>query len=98
MRLIIHPEASADIREEAEYYEGKQPGLGLAFLQEIDSAIESIVSMPEAFPKRRKNIHMFVLSRFPFSVLYRVHNNERGLEVLVVRHHARHQDYGMHRA
>jgi hypothetical protein len=29
MRLIVHPEASADIREEAEYYEGKQPGLGI---------------------------------------------------------------------
>jgi hypothetical protein len=30
MKLIIHPEASNDIREEAEYYEGKQAGLGVA--------------------------------------------------------------------
>jgi plasmid stabilization system protein ParE len=98
MKLIIHPEASADIREEAEYYEGKQTGLGLAFVQAVDSAIDTIVSMPEAFPKRRKNIRVFVLSRFPFSVLYRTRDNKRCLEVLVVRHHARHQDYRMHRA
>jgi plasmid stabilization system protein ParE len=80
MRLIIHPEASADIREE------------------VDSAIDTIASMPEAFPKRRKNIRMFVLSRFPFSVLYRIRANKDCLEVLVVRHHARHQGYGMDRA
>jgi plasmid stabilization system protein ParE len=98
MRLSIHPEASADIREEAEYYEGKQSGLGLAFLQEVDSAIDTIVSMPEAFPERRKNIRMYVLSRFPFSVLYRLRDKKRCIEVLVVRHHARHEDYGIHRA
>lgn len=97
MRLIIHPDASADIHKEAEYYEGKQTGLGMALLQEIDSAIESIVSMPEAFPKRRNNIRIVHLSRFPFSVLYRIHDNKRCLEILVVRHHARHQDYGVHR-
>jgi plasmid stabilization system protein ParE len=98
MRLIIHPEASADIRDEAEYYEGKQLGLGLELLQEVDSAINTIVSMPEAFAERRKNIRMYVLSRFPFSVLYRLRDEKRCLEVLVVRHHARHQDYGIHRA
>lgn len=64
MNLLIHPEASADIREEAEYYEARQAGLGLAFLQEVDSAIESIMAMPKAFPERRKNIRMFVLPRF----------------------------------
>lgn len=77
---------------------GKQPGLGVAFLQEVDSAIETIVSMPKAFVERRKDIRMFVLSRFPFSILYRLRDNDRCLEVLVVRHHARHQDYGLHRA
>jgi plasmid stabilization system protein ParE len=97
MKLLIHPEASADIREEAEYYEAKQAGLGLAFLQEVDAAMESILATPKAFPLRRKNIRVFILPRFPFSVFYRINDNERYLEVLVVRHHARRPDYGMSR-
>ena len=98
MRLLIHPEASADIREEAEYYEAKQAGLGLAFLEEVDSAIESIMATPKAYPLRRKNIRIFILPRFPFSVFYRISDSEHAIEVLVVRHHARRPDYGMRRA
>lgn len=96
MKLVIHPGASADIQEEATYYEERQVGLGLAFLDEVDAAIGTILSTPEAFPQRRKNIRIFVLARFPFSLLYRVSQDR--LEVLVVRHHARHENYGLGRA
>lgn len=95
MKLIIHPEASAEIQEEATYYEDKQAGLGLEFLDEVDAAIDTVLSMPHAFPKRRKNIRMYVFKRFPFSLLYRITNET--LEVLVVRHHARRENYGMNR-
>lgn len=95
MKLIIHPGASADIQEEANYYEERQPGLGIAFLGEVDAAVDTVLSMPEAFPKRRKSIRMFVFARFPFSLLYRTVENT--LEVLVVRHHARREDYGLDR-
>jgi hypothetical protein len=74
MKVIIHPGASADIQEGAEYYEGKQAGFGLAFLDEVDTAIDTIVSMPQAFPERRKVIRMFVFSRFPFSLALRSGN------------------------
>jgi plasmid stabilization system protein ParE len=95
VRLIIHPEASADIQAEANYYEEIQAGLGAAFLDEVDAAIDTVLGMPEAFPIRRTNIRVFVFARFPFSLLYRV--SESALEVLVVRHHARHENYGMDR-
>lgn len=93
MRLVIHPDASADIAEQAAYYASKEAGLGQAFLDEIDAGIETIRAMPEAFPERRPNLRMFVLPRIPFSVLYRVTN--RTQQILVVRHHARREDYGL---
>ena len=96
MNLAIHPGASADISEQATYYESKQQGLGLAFMDEIDTGIETILAMPLAFPERRPNLRMFVLPRFPFSVLYRV--TDRTLQILVIRHHARDDEYGMGRA
>lgn len=95
MKLIIHPEASAEIEEEAAYYEDKQSGLGLEFLDGVDAAIDTILSMPYTFAIRRKNIRMYVLPRFPFSILYRVQSEI--LEILIVRHHARNEDYGMNR-
>ena len=95
MRLVIHPDAAADIAEQAAYYASKEAGLGQAFLDEIDASIEMIMAMPEAFPERRRNLRMLVLPRFPFSVLYRIQNQI--LQILVVRHHARHQDYGLGR-
>lgn len=51
MKLIIHPEVSAEIEDEATYYEDKHSGLGLDFLDEVDAAIDTVVSMPLAFPK-----------------------------------------------
>jgi len=95
VNLVIHPGASADIQEEANYYENIQTGLGLEFLDEVDAAVDTVLSMPEAFAERRENIRMFVFARFPFSLLYRITGNS--LELLVVRHHARHDDYGMER-
>lgn len=95
MRLTIHPDAAADIQEEAQYYEEIEPGLGMAFLDEVDLAVDTVLSMPQAFPSRRENLRMYVFSRFPFSLLYRLDDNV--LEVLVVSHHARHEDYGMER-
>lgn len=80
MRLVIHPDAAADIAEQAAYYASK---------------IKVIRAMPEAFPERRRNLRMFVLLRFLFPVLYRIQNQT--LQILVVRHHARHQDYGLGR-
>lgn len=96
MRLVIHPDASADIAEQAAYYASKEAGLGRAFLDEIDAGIERIMALPEAFPERRRNLRMFVLQRFPFPVLYRI-QNQATLQILVVRHHARHEDYGLGR-
>lgn len=95
MRLVIHPDAAADIAEQAAYRASKEAGLGQAFLDEIDASIEMIMAMPEAFPERHRNLRMFVLPRFPFSVLYRIQNPI--FQILVVRHHARHQDYGLGR-
>ena len=95
MRLRIHPGASAEIRKEALYYEQQAPGLGTDFLQEIDNSVERIAAHPEQFPASDPNLKKCVLERFPFSILFR---EKPGLvEILVVRHDARHPSYGHER-
>jgi hypothetical protein len=41
--------ALVEIREAATFYEGKVSGLGVDFLDEVDAAIERILSFPEAW-------------------------------------------------
>lgn len=43
--------AFAEIREAAEFYENRVSGLGADFLDEVDAAIERILSFPEAWGK-----------------------------------------------
>lgn len=95
MKLRIHPEASAEIQKEAIYYEQKSQGLGANFLKEIDEAVERIIGYPEQFPDWNYGLKKCMLNRFPFSILFRHKPNL--IEILVVRHDARHPDYGLER-
>ena len=95
MKLTIHPDASAEIELEARYYEGQAPGLGAAFLGAIDDAVQRVALSPQHFPSDERGLKKCVVERFPFTVRFRQLNG--GIEVLVVRHDARHPDYGSER-
>ena len=53
-----------------EYYESRQPGLGLDFLQEIDSSIETIRNAPERRRLHDDGTRRDLPSRFPYLVVY----------------------------
>ena len=71
------PEASAELSEAAVWYEERRDGLGIEFLQTIDSALDLIARFPQAgvvvpgvpldLPVRRVPVR-----RFPFHVVYLV--------------------------
>jgi hypothetical protein len=46
-RLIIEPEAEAELEEAADRYESNVPGLGLAFLLEMRSRTRDVLETPE---------------------------------------------------
>jgi plasmid stabilization system protein ParE len=52
-RLIVRPEAEADIAEAAVWYESREPGLGLNLLSEVRSAIARAFKSPESFTRVR---------------------------------------------
>ena len=74
-RFRTEPEASAELDEAALWYEQRRSGLGIEFLQAIDSALEFIARFPQAgapvpgvppdLPVRRVPVR-----RFPFHVIY----------------------------
>jgi hypothetical protein len=42
MTLRVRPEARVDIFDAAQWYEDREPGLGMAFIAEIDAAFQRI--------------------------------------------------------
>jgi plasmid stabilization system protein ParE len=83
MRIVFLPEASAELAAAAEWYQERQLGLGDDFLEEVGRATGAIAEAPDAWPAltgARRPVRRFLLSRFPFSVVYAI----RDEQVLVV--------------
>ena len=54
-RLIVRPEAEADISDAAVWYDGRTRGLGLELISEVQSAIARAIKAPESFTRVRLN-------------------------------------------
>jgi plasmid stabilization system protein ParE len=73
--------ALTEIREAAEFYDNRVSGLGADFLDELDTAIERILSFPEAWGPLGEKYRRCHLRRFPYSVIYSIQNRE---EILII--------------
>ncbi|HET8775803.1 MAG TPA: type II toxin-antitoxin system RelE/ParE family toxin [Thermoanaerobaculia bacterium] len=69
-RLIVSPEARADIAEAVAWFRDRSPALPVRFGVEIESTYSSILEHPEMYPRVYKNFHRAFLNRFPYSVFY----------------------------
>ena len=47
-RVSFHPLAEQELNEAAGYYDATSPGLGAAFLDEVERAVKQILEYPEA--------------------------------------------------
>jgi toxin ParE1/3/4 len=69
-RLLIEPEAEADIAEAFAWYEAQRPGLGTEFKATLVELLDTIEDDPERFPIIRSRTRRALLRRFPFGVFY----------------------------
>ncbi len=81
-RISFHELAELELREAAQYYDSEVPGLGSAFLDEIDYSLHQIVRHPNAAPLIHDVVRRKLLRRFPYSLLYSFEGNS--LSVLAV--------------
>ena len=72
MRLEFHPEALAEFRAAAEYYESQQRGLGSRFVNAIDAAVTRIAEAPESGRIIEDDIRRCLSKVFPYAVLYSI--------------------------
>ncbi|HET9856079.1 MAG TPA: type II toxin-antitoxin system RelE/ParE family toxin [Methylomirabilota bacterium] len=81
-RPEFHPLADHELNEAAQYYDLENPGLGAAFLQEVDRCLESIQAQPEAGATLRGTVRRRLLRRFPYGLLYK--SQPSGIRILAV--------------
>lgn len=87
MRLIVRPEAEADIGDAYAWYESQRSGLGQRFLDELSRCLDHIQSAPKRYQPVRNEARRALLRRFPYGVFFVT--DERQASVIAVLHMAR---------
>jgi toxin ParE1/3/4 len=102
VRLELHPEAQAELRSVALWYDERRPGLGDEFISEISASLDRVCGAPESYPAwpgtRAEGplIRKATIQRFPYVIAFEEH--ERHLLVLAIAHSKRRPLYWLTRA
>lgn len=89
--LPFHELADQELNEAAQYYELETPGLGHAFLNEVERCLRFISEHPEAGPVVRGHVRRRLLRRFPYALLYSI--KPQGIRILAVMNLKRRPNY-----
>lgn len=82
-RLIVRPEAEADISDAYHGYEREVPGLGTQFLEAVDDGFNRISDSPLHYAILVSGIRRKLLGKFPYALFFVFEANEvRVLSVL----------------
>jgi len=91
MTFSFHPEAEEELRAAIDYYEDREAGLGYDFSLEVFTAIQNIITQPNAWPVMEDDVRRCLVNRFPFGVLYSLEPTT--VFVVAVMHQRRRPDY-----
>ena len=96
MTYRLHPAAVAEHLDSVAFYESRTPGLGADYLDQFEVAMRRVVESPLLSPiEVPPEIRIAYLQRFPFSILFRVGQNE--IQVLAIAHQRRRPRYWLGR-
>lgn len=89
--VVFHDIAEEELNEAAAYYARARPGLGDAFLAEVQRAVDELLVTPLAGTLVDKEVRWWLVRRFPYSVLYRVRDDH--IRILAIAHQKRRPFY-----
>ena len=95
MHVVSHPEAEQELEGAALWYEQRQPGLGVDFIDEFERTLRRIVAEPERWRRIRGQNRKLNFHRFPYALVYSVNNDV--LYIKAVMHLHRRPFYWQHR-
>lgn len=89
--LEFLPQAIEEFEEATQYYEEREPGLGLRFRMEIESVCAAIARQPLLWRERQGGFRRANCPAFPYYLAF-ILRGER-IIVAAVAHASRHPDY-----
>ena len=69
-RLIVAPQAEADLRESFVWYEERTAGLGHAFVESVERKFGTISGSPQIFRRRMGPYRLAATERFPYAIYF----------------------------
>ncbi|MBE9582258.1 MAG: type II toxin-antitoxin system RelE/ParE family toxin [Proteobacteria bacterium] len=93
--IEFHPDISQEIRDGYNWYESRSTGLGEDFINELDSAFDLILELPDTWPVLSKGFRRYLLDRFPYGVIYKI--RRESIFIVAVMHLSREPGYWVHR-
>lgn len=95
-----HPDAAAELDAAVEWYEDREPGLGISLVDHAVAARDSIAEWPDAWPpfagwNREPLVRSKKLDVFPFRVVYFVSTDD--LVIVAYAHERRRPSYWIDR-
>lgn len=96
MRVEYHPLTVSDLNDAVVYYNQQRAGHGEEFRSEVYAAIARIRANSSQYAVVEHDIRRCFVHRFPYSVLFRL-INEEVIRILIIRHHRRHPSFGLGR-
>jgi hypothetical protein len=72
MKVLIEPEAEAEIEAAAAWYQLEAQGFGNEFMRAVQTAVSTLGRQPMAFAIAYGRIRRIGLRRFPWSLFYEV--------------------------
>jgi len=70
VRLVVEPQAQADIDNTINWYDNQDFGAGSAFLTELKSVLGRIADKPARYPFHKPGLRRAKVKRFPYTVFY----------------------------
>ena len=70
MRLIVRPEAEADLALGFDWYQNQRAGLGAEFIAEVSRTLESVADQPLQYPVILTPLRRALVRRFPYAVFF----------------------------
>ena len=95
MNFELHPSARQELADAVEYYRQISPRLGNSFVDEFESAVNRIISFPEAWPKLSKNTRRCRINHFPYGIIYAV--ERQNILIIAIMHLQREPNYWVDR-
>jgi plasmid stabilization system protein ParE len=90
-RVEFHEAAELELNEAADFYDLRDPGLGSAFLDEVERSLDNLVKHPEAAAQAHGVVRKRILARFPYTVFYSIHGDQ--IRILAIAHQGRRPFY-----